>query len=59
VTIPELRLRIGGFDALLQRANIFSKPVGNDFQHGNLGVDVLSQAAEVAIDLDAMSLGLR
>ena len=59
VALPEVRLRVGGFDALLQPANIFSKPVGNDLQHGNLGVDVLSQAGEVAIDFRAMSLTVR
>ena len=37
VSIPELRFRIGGFDALLRPANVFAKPVGNDLQHGNVG----------------------
>ena len=59
ITIPELRLRVGGFDSVLRPANIFSKPVGNDFQHGNLGMDVLSQAAEVMIDFRTMSLTVR
>jgi hypothetical protein len=59
VVVPQIRLRIGDFDGLLEPANIFSKPVGNDFQHGNLGVDVMSQAAEVSIDFRAMSLMLR
>jgi aspartyl protease len=58
VVIPELRLHVGGFDSLLRPANVFSKPVGNDLQHGNLGIDVLSQAAEVTIDFQAMSLTL-
>lgn len=44
--------------SLLRPANVFSKPVGNDLQHGNLGIDVLSQAAEVRIDFQAMSLTL-
>ena len=38
-------------DSVLRPANIFSKAIGNDLQHGNLGLDVLSQAAEVTIDL--------
>lgn len=59
VVIPEIRLRVGGFDSVLQPANMFSKPVGNDLQHGNLGLDVLSQAAEVMIDFQAMSLTVR
>jgi hypothetical protein len=59
VVVPQILLRIGTFDGVLQPANIFSKPVGNSFQHGNLGVDVLSQAAEVSIDFRAMSLAIR
>jgi hypothetical protein len=57
--IPEVRLRVGGFDSVLHPANMFSKPVGNDPQHGNLGLDVLSQAAEVTLDFEAMSLTVR
>ena len=59
LAVPRILLRIGDFDGVLEPANIFSKPVGNDFQHGNLGVDVLSQAAEVSIDFQAMSLTVR
>ena len=59
VAIPEIRLRVGGFDGVLRPANIFSKPVGNALQHGNLGLDVLSQAAEVMIDFQSMSLTVR
>ena len=59
LAIPELRLRVGGFDSVLRPANIFSKPVGNDLQHGNLGLDVLSQAAEVIVDFRTMSLTVR
>ena len=59
VVIPEIRLRVGGFGSVLQSANVFSKPIGNDFQHGNLGMDVLSKAAEVIIDFPTMSLTVR
>jgi predicted aspartyl protease len=59
LTISEIRLRVGGFDSVLRPATIFSKPVGNDFQHGNLGMDILSQAAEVMIDFRTMSLTVR
>jgi len=59
LVIPELRLRVGEFDGVLQPANMFFKPVGNDLQHGNLGLDVLSQSTEVTIDFQAMSLTLR
>jgi aspartyl protease len=59
VAIPELRLRVGGWNGVLRPANVFSPPIGNDLQHGNLGVDVLSQAAEVMIDFQAMSVTVR
>jgi Aspartyl protease len=59
VLMPELRLRVGGFDSVLKPANVFSKPVGNDLHHGNLGLDVLSQAAEVTLDFQSMSLTLK
>jgi len=59
VAIPELRLRVGGLDGVLRPANVFSPPIGNDLQHGNLGLDVLSQAAEVMIDFQAMSVTIR
>jgi hypothetical protein len=59
VVLPRIVLRIAGFDGVLQPANVFSKPVGNDLQHGNLGVDVLSEAADVSIDFRAMSVRIR
>jgi hypothetical protein len=59
VAIPELRLRVGGLDGVLRPANVFSPPIGNDLQHGNLGLDVLSQAAEVMIDFQAMLVTVR
>jgi hypothetical protein len=59
VAIPELRLRVGAWDGVLRPANVFSPPIGNDLQHGNLGLDVLSQAAEVMIDFQAMLVTVR
>jgi hypothetical protein len=59
VTIPEIHLRVGGFDSVLRPANVFSKPIGNDLQHGILGMDVWSQATEVTIDFREMSLTVR
>jgi hypothetical protein len=44
---------------VLRVANIFSKPVGNDLHHGNLGMDLLSQASDLTIDFESMSLTLR
>jgi predicted aspartyl protease len=59
IEIPELKLRIGGFDAQIRPAQLFSRPVGTEFQHGNIGMSVLSQANEVRIDFRAMSLTLK
>jgi hypothetical protein len=57
--LPEVRMRVGGFDTLLRPASIFSAPVGDARSHGNLGMDLLSQAAEVTIDFQSMTLSLR
>jgi hypothetical protein len=58
VMLPEVTLRLGGLDATLQPAQVFSKPVGDDYHHCLLGLDVLSQAREVWIDFRSMSLQL-
>jgi hypothetical protein len=59
VLLPEVRLRVGRFDTVLRPANIFPKPVGDDRLHGNLGMDLLSQADEVTLDFQSMVLSLR
>jgi hypothetical protein len=59
VTIPDLRLRVGGKDLALTRGSVFSKPVGDDRFHGLLGMDALSQATEVRIDFRSMTLTLQ
>lgn len=59
IVIPELRLRIGGFDTVLQPATVFPKPVGNELRHGNLGMDLLGQASTVTIDFPTMSMTLQ
>src|SRR5262245_55082975 len=56
--LPEIQLRIGGFDTTLRPAPVFSKPVGDDFHHGLLGMDLLSQAREVRVDFRSMTLEL-
>jgi aspartyl protease len=56
--LPEIRLRVGGLEASLRPVQVFSKPVGDDFHHGLLGLDVLSQAREVRIDFRSMTLQL-
>jgi hypothetical protein len=37
---------------------VFSKSAGDGFHHGLVGMDVLSQAREVRIDFDSMTLEL-
>lgn len=56
--LPEIRLKIGGMETMLQPAQIFPKPVGDDFHHGLLGMDLLSQARRVVIDFATMELKL-
>jgi hypothetical protein len=56
--LPEIRLRVGGLETMLQPAKVFSKPVGDDFHYGLLGLDVLTQAREVQIDFRSMTLKL-
>lgn len=46
VSLPEIVLRVGGIDATLRPAQVYSMPVGDDFHHGLLGMDVYSQARE-------------
>jgi hypothetical protein len=58
VELPEIHFLIGGFDATLHPARVFSKPVGNDFHYGHIGMDVLSQARELRLDFVAMTLQL-
>jgi predicted aspartyl protease len=56
--IPEVQLRIGGFETTLRPAPVFAEPVGDDFHHGLLGMDLLSRAREVRIDFRSMTLQL-
>jgi hypothetical protein len=58
LALSDVRLTVGGKVATLPRANVFSKPIGNDRYHGLLGMDVLSQAREVTIDFRSMMLTL-
>jgi hypothetical protein len=59
IVLPDLRLTVGGKETALPRANIFSKPVGNDRFHGLLGMDLIGQANEITIDFRSMTLTLR
>jgi hypothetical protein len=59
VVVPGLRLKVGGKATNLATGNLFSTPVGDERFHGLLGMDILSQAAEVTIDFRSMTLSLR
>ena len=58
IELPEMHFRVGGFDATLRPARVYSKPVGNKFHYGHLGMDVLSQAREVRLDFASMTFDL-
>jgi Aspartyl protease len=58
IALPEIQLLVGGLNTTLRPAQVFSKPVGDDFHHGLLGMDMLSQAREVSIDFRSMMLEL-
>jgi predicted aspartyl protease len=61
ITLPEVRLRIGGFDTVLRPANVLvshTLPAGQR-DHGNLGMDLLGQARSVTIDFRSMMLVLK
>jgi hypothetical protein len=57
--LPDIALRIGGMAGVLIAPRLFRAPIGTNRQHGSLGMDLLAQAHEVAIDFRAMSLTLR
>jgi Aspartyl protease len=59
IVIPGMHLKVGGKDTTLPEGKLFSRPVGDDRFHGLLGMDVLTQAAEVTIDFRSMTLTLR
>lgn len=57
--LPEMQFEVGGMNAVLRPAQIFSKPVGDDLHDGLLGADILSQAKEGSINFASMSFELR
>lgn len=59
IVLPEMQLGIGGRTVRLSPARVFARPVGDDRFHGNLGMDVVSQASEVTLDFRSMTLTLR
>lgn len=56
ILLPEVTLQVGGLQTELRPAQVFSKPIGDDFRHGLLGMDVFSQASEVQIDFTSMTV---
>ena len=58
IELPEMHFRVGGLEATLRPARVYSKPVGNEFHYGHLGMDVLSQAREVRLDFASMTFDL-
>jgi len=56
--LPEIQFRVDAFDVTLRPARVYSKPVGDDFHYGHLGLDVLTQPREVRIDFASMTLHL-
>jgi clan AA aspartic protease (TIGR02281 family) len=59
-TIPEVRLRIGGFDWLLKPAELMDGEIESARPwHAKIGSDLFSQAQSVTIDFRAMRLSAR
>ena len=56
VALPEVRLRVGGFDAVLRPAHVL--PGEGEGDDGVIGMDVLKQARTVTLDFKAMRLVL-
>ncbi len=59
VSLPEVTLRIGGFDTRLRPAHVVLEDIGEPWSHGRVGLDVLRQAQTVTFDFAAMQLTLR
>lgn len=60
VTLPEVKLRIGGFETILQPAPVLLQetlPESGDY-HGLLGWTLLQQAGRVTFDFKSMQLTL-
>jgi predicted aspartyl protease len=59
-TLPELELRVGGFNSALRPATVLLKETTpqSRWRHGILGMDLLSQATTVTMDFTAMTLTL-
>jgi hypothetical protein len=58
VSLPEAHFEVGGFDTVLRPAQVLMTSIGAKRSAGNLGIDLLQQAAAFRIDLLAMTLEL-
>jgi predicted aspartyl protease len=58
VTLPELRIQIGGSTAVLSPAHVLMKSIGASCCLCNFGMDIFQQARTLDIDFRAMTLRL-
>jgi len=60
ITLPELALRISGFDAVLRPAQVLLKDTTSDNRRSHVwgGLDLLNQARAVTLDFKSMRLAL-
>jgi len=58
VTLPELKIEIGGSDAVLSPAHVLLKSLGPECCVGNFGLDLFKQGRALEIDFHAMTLRL-
>jgi hypothetical protein len=58
--LPELTLRIGGFDTILRHAPVLLKDTTSDshWWHVWLGMDLLNQPRMVTLDFNSMTVAL-
>lgn len=60
ITVPEIKLRIGEFDAVLRPARVLLQQTMFDHRYyGNVGMDVFNQARMVTIDFQQMRLMMK
>jgi predicted aspartyl protease len=60
ITLPELTLRVGGFDAVLRPAQVLLKETTSDSRwwHAWMGLDMVNQARRVTLDFKSMRVTL-
>jgi predicted aspartyl protease len=58
ITLPDLRIRLGGADTMLSPAHVLLKSIGAACCVGNFGMDLFRQAPVLKIDFGVMTLRL-